>query len=69
MKTKKIFEYKNIEFLWEPRDLWIGLYWDKRNFAFFDKESENDGYFEEEELHLYFCLIPTFVLHFQKVIK
>ena len=33
--------------LWEPRDLWIGLYWDRKP----------DG------LHLYLCLVPCFPLH------
>lgn len=55
--TKKIlFKFKNIEFLWEPRDLWVGLYWDVI------KETDDD-YLVYSDTHLYFCLIPTLVLH------
>ena len=32
---------------WEPRDLWIGLFWDQRQ----------DG------KHFYVCLVPTVVIH------
>lgn len=32
-------------FVWEPRDLWIGVYWTR----------------EEGELLLYVCLLPTLV--------
>lgn len=33
--------------MFEPRDLWIGVFWDRRD----------DG------LHVYVTLIPTLVLH------
>lgn len=33
----------------EPRDLWVGLFWDRRP----------DG------LHVYVCLVPTIVLHWR----
>ena len=32
---------------WEPRDLWVGLFWDRRA----------DG------MHYYVCVIPCVVLH------
>ncbi len=41
--------------LYEPRDLWIGLYWDK---AYFHPDSSYYGY------HVYLCLIPCFPLRF-----
>jgi hypothetical protein len=34
----------------EPRDAWVGLFWDRRV----------DG------LHVYVCLVPFLVLHFVK---
>lgn len=34
----------------EPRDVWVGLYWDRRY----------DG------LHVYVCLIPMIVMHWTK---
>lgn len=37
----------------EPRDLWVGLYWDRQ------RRSGNDV------LHLYFCFVPIVVLHIQ----
>lgn len=37
----------DIEVLFEPRDAWVGLYWDKRR----------DG------LHLYVCAVPFLPLH------
>lgn len=33
--------------MFEPRDIWIGLYWDLKG----------------RDLHLYLCLIPCFPLH------
>jgi hypothetical protein len=32
---------------WEPRDVWVGLFWDRRQ----------DG------LHIYVCLVPLLVIH------
>ncbi|HMM95311.1 hypothetical protein [Phycicoccus sp.] len=34
-------------FVFEPRDLWVGLFWDRRP----------DGF------HLYVCLLPVLVIH------
>jgi hypothetical protein len=37
--------------LWEPRDLWFGLFWDVKPF----------------EISLYFCIIPMLPLRLQKI--
>jgi len=39
-----------VEVKWERRDLWIGLYWDRKA----------DG------LHFYVCPLPTLLLHWRK---
>lgn len=36
--------------LWEPRDLWIGLYWNR----------ERHGGFIAEVLDFYICIVPCF---------
>lgn len=43
-----------IEF--EPRDVWIGLFWCK-------KRVHVAGFKMREDLHLYLCLIPCFPIH------
>lgn len=40
-----------LELKFEPRDLWVGLYWDRETTH------------EMEQLHLYFCLLPTLLIH------
>ena len=42
------------KFLFEPRDLWIGVYWDRRWLPLIDKD--------RRALILYVCLLPTIVL-------
>lgn len=37
----------------EPRDLWIGVYWDKEEHPF------------EDILNIYICVIPTICFHIQ----
>ncbi len=44
-----------LEIKLEPRDLWIGLFWDKR------ENWRTDGV--SDDLHLYLCLIPMIVIH------
>lgn len=41
-----------IWFRFEPRDLWIGVYWTRAIGV--------DG---RSELHLYVCLLPTLLVH------
>lgn len=36
-----------VQIQWEPRDLWVGLFWRRTDVA----------------LHLYFCLVPLLPLH------
>lgn len=50
--------------MFEPRDLWIGLYWDRRKVG---KRIEHDSclgrvWVDTFRLYLYFCIIPTLVL-------
>ncbi len=42
-----------IELLFEPRDLWVGVYWTRRAQGF-------DG---PGELHIYACALPCLPLH------
>jgi len=44
------------EILWEPRDLWIGVFWDKR------LECRASGDYEWFG-HVYVCLIPCLPWH------
>lgn len=37
----------DLELKFEPRDLWVGLFWDQR----------------EDGLHLFVCLIPCVLFH------
>lgn len=39
-------KFKSIQLLFEPRDLWIGVYWNV------------EQKYQENELSIYFCLIP-----------
>lgn len=39
-----------IQFQWEPRDLWLGLFWRKTKIA----------------LHIYICILPMVPLHITK---
>jgi hypothetical protein len=40
------------EFVFEPRDLWVGLYWDYKA-----------GVKRAFDLDLYICVVPTVPLH------
>ena len=50
----RFFQSSNIEIAlrFEPRDLWIGVYWDRNNGIMFDF------------LAVYLCLIPLFPIEF-----
>lgn len=51
--------YWRCEFKIEPRDLWMGLFWDARP----DKRFHNIS-----TRHFYICLFPTLLIHiFQEV--
>lgn len=41
--------------LWEPRDLWFGIYWDYKGYA--------------RMVEVYLCLVPMFPLRFRYMWK
>jgi hypothetical protein len=47
-------EPKRVTLLFEPRDLWIGIFWDRRWLPLMHKDRKS--------VVLYFCVIPTIVL-------
>lgn len=53
----KLFETNDmtVYLKWEPRDLWVGLYWDRRIV-------DNGGPIRLHVLSLYFCLLPCLPL-------
>lgn len=46
-QTRSVMHNLLVRFEFEPRDLWVGVYWKK----------------PLRRLHLYICLIPTLVIH------
>lgn len=40
------------EMKWEPRDLWVGVFWDRKI-----------TYYGTREFHLYVCPLPTVLFH------
>jgi hypothetical protein len=47
----------NIELKFEPRDLWVGLFWDRRSAGLWQPMRT------EYSTHFYVCVIPTLVVH------
>jgi hypothetical protein len=49
MRTFRFIHAENLiaQFQWEPRDLWVGLFWRRTAIA----------------LHLYVCVLPCVPLH------
>ena len=48
------FRWFVAEIKFEPRDLWVGVFWDWR-------ETKEWGW--PNEFHIYACALPTLVLH------
>lgn len=46
-----------IIFRFEPRDLWLGIFWDYRTLG-------ENGLYEWNALDVYICVIPTLPIHF-----
>ena len=53
-KETPMREPKRVTLLFEPRDLWIGIFWDRRWLPLMHKDRKS--------VVLYFCVIPTIVL-------
>ncbi len=61
----------SLSLLWEPRDLWLGVYWDKRIEQVYYRigqprpdgsEYINGMYITTDVYHCYVCLLPTLPL-------
>jgi hypothetical protein len=47
-----------MKLLFEPRDLWVGVYWDRKPF-----------FTQADVITIYVVLIPTIVLRFQRFVR
>jgi hypothetical protein len=54
---KVLFEHGNFALLFEPRDLWIGVFWDKEKYF----HSEPHKF---ERLVIYVCTIPMLPIRY-----
>lgn len=50
------------EVKFEPRDAWVGLFWDKR-WRMSGERGEGPFMRRVQELHIYVCLVPFIVFH------
>jgi hypothetical protein len=46
----------------EPRDLWVGMYWDRRPIGDDSCVCTLCEAFKPRRLHIYVCLLPTLVI-------
>ncbi|KKL11315.1 hypothetical protein LCGC14_2547020 [marine sediment metagenome] len=51
------WQFVRQQFEFEPRDLWVGVYWDKHEGTII----------QCDELDIYVCLLPTLVWHWNFV--
>jgi hypothetical protein len=58
--SKHLAGYRAVDLLWEPRDLWIGVYWTREDVA--GSMMADGGARMWRFLHIYVCLLPTLPL-------
>jgi hypothetical protein len=53
-----------MQFQWEPRDLWIGAFWQFRRSHSSGWDHKHGSWSDAPwSLHVYLCLLPTLPLH------
>lgn len=55
-----------VQFQWEPRDLWVGVFWDFRRWSagITGSDNKHGAYVGRPwTLHIYLCFLPMLPLH------
>lgn len=59
------FGHVAAQFQWEPRDLWVGAFWDFHRWHAGITGRDSAGTYSERpwSFHLYVCIVPLLPLH------